>query len=152
MKFLSALKLRRGGAVGGEVRFSCAENEDKVRDIAILGAKGEKLAKKLLKKKGYKFIANNYNVPGQGEIDLIFADGAAIVFVEVKTRRSESFVPAEKVVHFGKQKKLFKAADKFVRVNKLYDRPLRFDVVIVIDDDGNVEVRHYENAFRPGKR
>jgi putative endonuclease len=46
------------------------------------GYKGEKLAKRYLKKQGYRHLVNNYATK-QGEIDLIMQDEQTIVFVEV---------------------------------------------------------------------
>ncbi len=139
-KLFSAFGSMAGGIKGGEGRFfSCA-------DIG-LGPAGEKLALKFLKKKGYRLICANFNVAGQGEIDLICADGQSIVFVEVKTRSSEGFIEAEKVITFAKRQRMKKAANKFVIVNKLQNRPLRFDVIIVIVGESK-KIRHYVNAFR----
>ncbi len=52
-----------------------------------LGEKGEELAVRFLKKKGYKIIKQNYKTR-IGEIDIIARDGNALVFIEVKTRES----------------------------------------------------------------
>ena len=53
----------------------------------LLGKKGEALAAKYLKKRGYKLLAKNYRTPF-GEADLIFSHGEQTVFVEVKTPRA----------------------------------------------------------------
>lgn len=56
----------------------------KSRHIA-LGKKGEKIAARLLRNKGYDIILKNYDSP-RGQIDLIARDGRILCFVEVKTR------------------------------------------------------------------
>ena len=77
------------------------------------------------------------------------ADGT-IVFVEVKTRRKEEFVEAESAVTYAKKMRMTKAARLFVKEYKLENSPLRFDVVIVMPDEkGKAQIRHYENAFAP---
>ncbi len=48
--------------------------------------KGENLAGKFLKKRGYKILKRNYSGKS-GEIDIIAYDKGTISFVEVKTRQ-----------------------------------------------------------------
>jgi putative endonuclease len=62
-----------------------------------LGYLGERAAEKYLKRKGYKIVARGLRLRG-GELDLVAVDGRTVVFVEVKTRRSEQFGhPAEAI-------------------------------------------------------
>ena len=52
-----------------------------------VGRRGEDLAHRYLRKKGYIVVARNWRPPqGGGEIDLIAWDGEALVFIEVKSR------------------------------------------------------------------
>ena len=114
-----------------------------------LGRQGEKLARKFLKKQGYRLLRSNYNTT-RGEIDLIMRDDNTIVFVEVKTRRSEKFATAESAVNYRKQKHLIAAARKFINTYRFNDHPCRFDVVAVVSpENGKTTIRHYQNAFRP---
>lgn len=50
-----------------------------------LGKKGERIAARLLKNKGYDIILKNYDSP-RGQIDIIARDGNILCFIEVKTR------------------------------------------------------------------
>jgi len=112
-----------------------------------LGNKGEALAKKHLKKKGYKHLKSNYTAT-VGEIDLIMQDNETVVFIEVKTRRSETFASAISAINYGKQKRISKTAKLFIQKNALENRPCRFDAVIVlIPENDKVEITHYTNAF-----
>ena len=118
-------------------------------DKIKLGRRGEKLARKFLKKQGYRLLRSNYNTT-RGEIDLIMRDDDTIVFVEVKTRRSEKFATAESAVNYRKQKHLIAAARKFINTYRFNDHPCRFDVVaIVAPENSKPTIRHYQNAFRP---
>lgn len=54
-----------------------------------LGDIGEKAVADYLKKRGYRLLCRNFTVRG-GEIDIIAEKGAYIVFVEVKTRASDT--------------------------------------------------------------
>ncbi|HSG69457.1 MAG TPA: YraN family protein, partial [Planctomycetaceae bacterium] len=55
----------------------------------LFGDRGERLAVRHLKKSGLKIVARNYR-NRFGEIDIIALDGQTIVFVEVKTRKSNA--------------------------------------------------------------
>ena len=115
---------------------------------AILGREGERRAENYLKAKGLKRLGRNFRCK-TGEIDLVMQDtDGTVVFVEVKTRHSEDFTTAEQVVARAKQQRLRRAARYFLASYPLaQDRPLRFDVVVVIAGDAN-EIRYYPSAFR----
>lgn len=118
------------------------------RDRAKLGRWGESVAQRFLQGLGYQPIARNWR-SGKGELDLVMAEGRTIVFVEVKTRRSEDYYPAIAAVNAHKRKVLNRTAKRFLRQYKLSDRPLRFDVVTVIGMPDKPEIKHYRGAFVP---
>ncbi len=117
-------------------------------DRANLGRRGEKLARKFLEKLGYRTVVRNYRCPA-GELDLISLDDRSIVFVEVKTRRSEEAADVERAVNPAKQRQLMRVARYYLASTPTARRyPCRFDVVgIVCSDDGNTEIRHIRDAF-----
>ena len=78
-----------------------------------LGAAGERLARRHLEQQGYEFITANWRRP-HGELDLIMRDGDVLVFVEVKTRRSERFGAAEESVSPAQVARLLRAAESFL--------------------------------------
>ena len=120
----------------------------KENNRAKLGKAGEKLARRYLKKLGYRHLKSNYRCD-RGEIDLIMAQAETVVFVEVKTRQKENYAAGEAVVNYAKQKRIAATARQFVNKYRLEDKPLRIDVIVIIDDEINKPtVRHYENAFR----
>jgi putative endonuclease len=57
---------------------------------AEAGARAEGLAAKFLESRGLTIVDRNFRTR-RGEIDLIARDGAVLVFVEVRLRRSQSF-------------------------------------------------------------
>ncbi len=69
-----------------------------------LGKKGEELAEKFLRDKGYDIIAKNWRYD-KDEIDIIARDGDEIVIVEVKTRSTDFYGFPEDAV--DSQKKNF---------------------------------------------
>jgi putative endonuclease len=118
------------------------------------GEAGEKISAKYLEKKGYKILEFNFcNLKGRrlGEIDIIAKDGDCLVFVEVKTRKIETFgkkLPEESI---GRQKlhKLNKIAQFYLRQKKLLDKNWRFDAVSVwlSLDQKEAKVKHLESIF-----
>ncbi len=113
----------------------------------LLGDKGERLAARYLKKQGFRIIAWNYKNQF-GEIDLIAVDGDQVVFVEVKTRKSNYFGEPVEAVGYAKQKKLTKLALAYLKRHKLLDRSARFDIIgIIWPEGGEPDIRHYRNAF-----
>lgn len=114
----------------------------------LLGDKGERHAARFLRRQGFRIVATNYRSQ-IGEIDLIAVDGSQVVFVEVKTRKSNKFGEPVEAVGPAKQKKLTQLALAYLKKHKLLDRSCRFDIVGVIWPDGTKtpEIRHYRNAF-----
>ena len=116
-------------------------------DRAESGRAGERLAERFLRKKGCRVIRRNCR-SSLGEIDLVMRDGDEVVFVEVKTRTSRQWGEPEDAVTPSKQRKIGREAVRFATRHNLRERPLRFDVVAVLLEDGaEPEFRHYENAF-----
>ena len=102
-----------------------------------LGQLGEEFAQGEYKKRGYKIIAANFfNKKGlrKGEVDFIAANKQEIVFVEVKTRHTQSlkFGTGAEAVNVFKQLKLLKAVKIFLQQNPKYQslRP-QIDVCVV---------------------
>lgn len=115
------------------------------RDI---GNKGEDIAVKILKKKGYRIIERNFNVPGMGEIDIVAKKKEYLVFVEVRLRKNVLHGSGAETVDVFKQKRLIRAALMYMKVNKLDYTPARFDVVSITGDpEGEHSVEIIENAF-----
>ena len=119
-------------------------------DRARLGRWGERRCERYLKNKGLRTLARNYSCK-VGELDLVMVDGdGVLVFVEVRSRADESFGPAETTVTPAKRLRVARAARYFLAVEKIEDRPLRFDVVtLILGRSGPPQIRHFENAFVP---
>ena len=120
-----------------------------------LGSRGEALARRTLKRKGLKLLAENYRCPG-GEIDLIFLDTSTrrrngaetLVFVEVKTRTSDKYTSPESAVNSEKQRRIRRAADYYIAHRRAEDYNVRNDIVsIVIPDGAKPRIEHIPDAF-----
>ena len=111
------------------------------------GAWGEAVAAAYLRKKGSRIVQQNFSTRF-GEIDLIVQDARYIVFVEVKTRKSDRFGAAREAVDLHKQRRLIATAEQWLQRNPTNLQP-RFDVVEIYGEE-DLPVRsieHIENAF-----
>jgi putative endonuclease len=111
-----------------------------------LGDRGENLAARFLRNKGYRIIIRNYRCD-LGEVDIIAKDGKTLVFVEVKTRADDEPMPEDQVHNF-KQHQLTKAAKVYLSRYGVPQPPARFDVVAIVWPPGrDPQIRHHEDAF-----
>jgi putative endonuclease len=114
---------------------------------ATLGKWGERRAANYLNRHGMKKICSNFKTRA-GEIDLIMAEAdGTVVFVEVKTRSNEDFSDAENAITSTKQHRISAAAKYFAAKYQLQDRPMRFDVIIIVKSGKSETIRHYKGAF-----
>lgn len=111
-----------------------------------LGNRGETLAVKFLKRQGYKILERNFRLKS-GEIDIVAKDGNNIVFVEVKTRSSNNQEFLRTSVNRGKEKRLIKTASYYLGKQKYQDLTSRFDVVLIVANNGETRIEHIKDAF-----
>ena len=116
----------------------------------LAGAWGEALAAEYLRKKRYELVAAVYR-SRFGEIDLIFRNRKFLVFVEVKTRKSDDFARAMEYVDHRKQDRIRTTAQVYLSEHPTMLQP-RFDVIEIYAPDGmdtpNPEIIHLEDAFQ----
>ncbi len=113
----------------------------------MTGAEGELAAAGFLRKQGYAILEKNFRTRS-GEIDLIAEDKGTLVFVEVKTRRSDAYGCAEEAVDGRKQHRIIEAARYYLHRYNYADRDCRFDVVgIEWDGSKGGRITHIRNAF-----
>jgi putative endonuclease len=94
------------------------------------GFEGEEIAVSFLKKNGYKIIERNYRIKS-GEIDIIAKHKKDIVFVEVKTRSTDTFGSPAEAVDERKRTKIEKVASHYIQKNFSDDVSFRFEVVSI---------------------
>ena len=118
-----------------------------------LGDAGERLAARYLRRQGYTILARRYRT-SLGELDLVARDGDCVVFVEVKTRRSQDAGHPAEAVHRSKQAQLTRLALAFLKRFGWLERAARFDVVSIVwgEKGAEPEITHYRNAFEPTGR
>ena len=111
-----------------------------------LGDRGENVAAKFLRNKGYRILERNFRCD-TGEVDIIARDGKCLVFAEVKTRESDDPQP-EAQVDATKQHQVTKAARFYLTRFGSPQPPARFDVVAIVWPSGRPpQIRHLEDAF-----
>ena len=112
-----------------------------------LGKRGEDIAIKFLKEKGYKIIERNYRCP-MGEVDVVAEDKETLVFVEVKTRTSTNFGLPEEAISYRKKQHLSRIASFYLIYHKIKEANCRFDVVsILMESDKIKDIHLIKNAF-----
>ncbi len=103
-----------------------------------LGARGERIAARALRRSGYRVVARNYR-PGRrrsdAELDIVAWEGRTLAVVEVKTRRGGFGDPAERVDR-EKRRRIRRSAARMWRRESSRKRippgsRLRMDVVEV---------------------
>ena len=112
-----------------------------------LGLRGEGLAARELKRRGYEILERRWRCR-IGEIDIVARDGDTVVIVEVKTRtRHDHFSPVD-AVDARKQRKLIQLAKAYARSHVPDDVPIRFDIVGITAPPGKPpEIVHLRDAF-----
>jgi putative endonuclease len=116
------------------------------------GTRGERVAARHLKRLGYRILKKNYTC-AVGEIDIIAADGDQVVFVEVKTRRSDEAADPENSVNRAKQRKIIRTAKVFLSQYGAQNIASRFDVIsVLLPDGGKAAIEHFIDAFAAVRR
>ena len=112
-----------------------------------LGERGELEAERFLLRKGWQIIARGYSTES-GEVDLIAVDGKTLVFVEVKTRSSETQGLPVDAVDQEKMRRIAEVAEQFYYRHQLEGTSIRFDVISILWPENSApRIRHYEQAF-----
>lgn len=108
------------------------------------GSIGENLAAEFLVGKGFRVVARNFRWK-RSEIDLIVQRGDWLIFVEVKTRRSNSYGEPESFVTDYQRHLICQAAEEYI-FSTDWRGHVRFDVVSI--KPGPVpEIVHFEDAI-----
>ena len=104
-----------------------------------LGRQGENLARRHLERAGYRILDANYRCPW-GEIDLVAQDGAELVFVEVRSRRTANYGTPQESITAEKREHLQAAALDYLQKRRpelgRSEIPWRIDLISVRFDGG----------------
>lgn len=113
-----------------------------------LGQRGEDFAVRYLKRLGYHVVGRQVDLR-VGELDVVAVDGRTVVFVEVKTRTSDSAGTAAEAVDQQRQERMTRAALAYLKAHGLLEYSARFDVIALTWPDGarTPTVDHIRDAF-----
>jgi putative endonuclease len=113
----------------------------------VKGSQGEQAAHDYLRSEGYEILERNWRFR-RLEVDIIAKKEEVLVFVEVKTRKSNTFGEPEIFVTRKKQRFLIAAANQYVIENNLAFES-RFDIISVVSLNKHQTVKHLQRAFYP---
>lgn len=114
-----------------------------------LGDQAEQLAARLLEQRGLRILERNWRRP-EGEVDLVAEDDEVLVFVEVRSRTGEEHGHPLETVNTRKQRRVVRAARRYLEECAISWKEFRFDVVgITFPEEGGDPIATYiEDAFR----
>jgi len=117
-------------------------------DRKTTGKQGEILAQNYLKKKGYRILETNYR-SRYGEIDIVARHKNALVFFEVRTKRSHAFGSPEESITETKASHLRAVAYHYIQTHGKLPESWRIDFIAVeLDGDGKAtRIEIIENAI-----
>lgn len=132
-------------------RFFRASVDTAETENAKTGIWGENVAAEFLEQHGYRVVARRVRVR-RDEIDIIATHktkrGTELVFVEVKTRASDSYGGGLAALNTRKRHALCRAAAQYLR--KHPPVPFRFDLIEVVGTRASEtlpRVRHHQHVF-----
>lgn len=111
-----------------------------------VGRFGEDVAAERLAAAGLRILDRNWRC-AEGEIDIVAAEGRALVVCEVKTRSSLAFGDPVEAVDRAKAARLRRLALRWMAAHGTDWSDLRFDVVTVLRTADGLRVRHLRGAF-----
>ncbi len=115
---------------------------------AKLGRWGEDVAARELRRRKYKIVDRNVRV-GRGELDIVATDRDETVFVEVKTRRGQTFGGARAALTHTKARQLERLAQTYLRQHPNHTGAYRIDVVAIdVDPAGDYNLDVIPNAVQ----
>jgi len=113
-----------------------------------IGRFGETLAKNFLIKHGYEIIDANVKLSYQ-ELDLVARFNGLTIFVEVKTRISQFYGPAENAMAFSKLERFRRGIEMYIARNDLNVDEIRADLITVDIDhlEQAAKIKHYKDVI-----
>lgn len=94
------------------------------------GILGEKIASRYLTEYGYHIIETNYRCR-EGEIDIIASKDDSLIFIEVRTKRSQLFGTPEESITAIKKQHLRAVANHYRETHKDIPSSWRIDLIAI---------------------
>ncbi len=110
-----------------------------------IGKWGEDTAVEYLTQREYEIVARNVRTP-YGEIDIVAKQGDVIIFVEVKTRTSNTMGLPEEAITPRKREHMLAAADHYTAEHEIDH--WQIDVIAIEGKPGSKpKITYFENAI-----
>ena len=111
------------------------------------GHEAERQACDYLQRQGLRLLDRNYRSP-HGEIDLVMRHGPALVFIEVRYRKSSRYGLPQETVDARKQARIRATAEHYLlQTSRLSASPCRFDIVALSPGDRQITTGRDELAL-----
>ena len=113
------------------------------------GKWGEERAARYLASQGYRILGRRVRIGRRDELDIVAREGNTLVFVEVKTRKSETYGRPLTAVDRAKRHTMSRGAVRYLKALSFPRVNFRFDVVEVVGspEADDPSVHHVRNAF-----
>jgi putative endonuclease len=107
-----------------------------------VGRHGENVATRYVQDAGWRVLDRNWR-GADGELDIVALDGAALVTVEVKTRRGVGFGYPAEAVTARKVARLRRLTAQWVAAHDVRPCSIRIDVIgVLVPRSGAAQVEH----------
>jgi putative endonuclease len=116
-----------------------------------LGRRGEDVAHRYLEKSGYAVVARNYRAGPDSEIDIVAHKHDTVIFVEVKSRRTDEFGAPDRAIDETKRKSIIRGARAYTTRAGIEWAQVRFDTIAVVFSEPP-SITHQEDAFYPARK
>ena len=113
------------------------------------GDRAEEAVVRYLVQQGYAVLTRNF-VCRQGELDIVAERDQTLCFVEVRMRSTAAWGDPSHTVSREKQRRVVKAALRYLLVNGLRGKMIRFDVASVVGSGPDASLEYIPNAFDAG--
>jgi putative endonuclease len=109
------------------------------------GQRAEIAACQYLQSQGLRLVEKNYSCK-QGEIDLIMKDDEALIFIEVRYRKSADFGSSLDTITASKQRRIIRSAQHYLQQHHLDDQiDCRLDAIGL---DASDQIIWIKDAFQ----
>jgi putative endonuclease len=107
----------------------------------------ERTAERALVDAGYRILDRNFRAAA-GELDLVAEEKGVVCFVEVKGRSGPGFGLPEESVTAEKRRRIFRAAEAWLKRRRREGAHCRFDVVSILETSDARKVEILRDAFQ----
>ena len=108
-----------------------------------VGKNGEEIARTYLEKKGFKILETNKRFSRYSEIDIIALDKSTLVFVEVKTRKTDVCGHPLEAITKTKYQHIKQGLYMYIKDNPQYKK-YRIDAVSILFKP-EIKIEHLKN-------